>query len=536
MAFAHDLQLSYVDAPPFVAYLNLLQTKLGIYIPLINRFWVIILHLISTLILMLIVKHHYFGDNTKQPSQQKTLSDQLLVTFSLAYIIPIFGIYGFLILPDSSLILSLSIMLLASDSIYHEKRVSIKNTLFLAIGLGVGLLSKYHILPLGGGMILGLYLDLIFFTRKANWLNLAKLCTSITLGLIIATPVFIWNYANHYASFIFQLQHGFSSDRWQFSSLFGFILGSILYLSPWFTYMLSKYGLLKSKHYYLLIPVISLSLILMMSSLRKNILPHWIAPAFWLLIPYTVINVKNLKPLKSMCKYTSILWLILCFILLLPDGILNIKKISKLFNQDTTGLANLLLWQELPGLFADNPQIQNSLKTLNNPTHDCHSTYRLIGTTRWYWTAQLEYHKVFSPNYKILNLDLQSSNFYTWRDNLSTFANCPILVIADRNNLDDLAKLINIQKSYNLHGISDYGIDNYDINHLSNLLTIQKSYSLRNINNSKDSASSVTTPNNYTLHTVGDYKSLNLIVVEGVFKTTANIAPIRQNLLNHPHY
>jgi hypothetical protein len=173
--------------------------------------------------------------------------------------------------------------------------------------------------------------------------------------------------------------------------------------------------------------------------------------------------------------------------LLLPGGILNIKKVSKIFNPDTTGLADLLLWQELPELFANNIQIQNSITTLNNPAPNCHSSYKLIATTRWYWTAQLEYHKVFAPNYKILNLDLQSSNFFIWRDNLATFANCPLLVIANRNNLDNLANIISIQKSYTLHGI-------------------------------------------------GDYNSLNLIIVEGTFKTAAAILPVQQNLLNHPHY
>ncbi|HLX53147.1 MAG TPA: hypothetical protein VKR58_04370, partial [Aquella sp.] len=259
VAFAKDLQLSYVDAPPFVAYLNIIQAKLGLFQPLANRFWVIILHLISTLFLMLIVKNdHLAKKNTSDVSNRPGISDKLLVTFTLAYIIPIFGLYGILILPDCGLILGLSIMLWTSDNIIREKLVSMKNSLFLAIGLGIGLLSKYHILPLGGGMLLGLYLDLFFMhsqdNRQANWLNLAKLILSILLGLIIATPLFMWNYTNHYASFIFQLQHGFGSNNWQLSSMFGFILGTLLYLTPWFAYILGKYGFLKDRRYYLLVP------------------------------------------------------------------------------------------------------------------------------------------------------------------------------------------------------------------------------------------------------------------------------------------
>lgn len=487
IAFAKDLQLSYVDAPPFVAYLNLLQIKSGFFMPLVNRFWVIILHLIATAIIMRIVWHHNFARTRPfLHSDREKLSEKLLVTFLLTYIVPIFGLYGIFILPDSGLILGLSIMLLASDNIVWEKQVSVKNGLFLALGLGIGLLSKYHILPLGGGMILGLYIDLICINSQAKLINLVKLIISVTLGLIIAAPLFIWNYTNHYASFIFQLQHGFGGDHWQFVSTFSFILGALLYLGPWFVYMLGKYGLFKSKRYYLFIPVISLSLILIISSFRKNILPHWLAPAFWLLIPYTVINIKNLKPLKLMCKYTGILWLILVFILVLPGGMLNIKKISKLFNPDTTGLADLLLWQELPVLFANNIQLQHSLTWLK-PTQNCHNKYKLIAAVRWYWTAQLEYNQVFNSSYKILNLDLQSSNFYIWRDNLPDFANCPVLVIANMDNLNDLAKLLTIYNSYTIYGIDDY-------------------------------------------------KSLNLIIIEGIFKNKAVLDHLQQNLLNNPRY
>lgn len=490
IAFAKHLQLSYIDAPPFVAYLNLIQAKLGIFNPLANRGLVIVLHLIATIFLMLIVKNNQkvWAYPAIPTPDNNSLADILLITFLLAYIIPIFGLYGIFILPDSGLILGLSIMLWASDNIVREKTVSIKNHLFLALGLGIGLLAKYHILPLGIGMLVGLYLDLIFINQRCSLVCMLRLILSVIFGTMVAAPVFIWNYTNHYASFIFQLQHGFSANSWQLSSMFEFILGVLAYLTPWFTYILAKYGLLTTRRYYLLIPVISLSFILIISSMRKNILPHWLAPAFWLLIPYAVIHTSNLRRLKAMCKYTSVIWLALLFILLLPGGISNIKPIGRLFNPDATGLADLLLWAELPQLFASNTLLQQSLSRLNGYSQlhkNCHSQYRLIGTVSWYWSAQLEYHEVFGPNYKILNLDPNSSNFYNWRDNLSAFANCPLLLIANKNA--NLTRLLNMQKSYAIHGL-------------------------------------------------GDYKSLNLTVIEGVFKDAAALTLFQQNLLHNPHY
>jgi hypothetical protein len=438
---------------------------------------------------MLIVKNHhvYFQNTQINEENSNTLSNKLLVTFLLAYIVPIFGLYSILILPDSGLILGLSIMLWASDNIIRQRFVSIKNSLFLALGLGIGLLSKYHILPLGGGMLLGLYIDLICQNRQAGWSSLAKLILSIILCLIIAAPLFIWNHANHYASFIFQLQHGFTSNSWRVATMFGFMLGILLYLTPWFAYMLVRDGMLKNRKFYILIPLISLSLILLTSSLRKVILPHWLAPAFWLLIPYLVINTNKLKFVKTMCKYTSILWILLLILLLLPGGMLNIKKVAKLFNVNASGMMDILLWRELPTLLTENTMLQHSLTTLNTPSPHCNSSYKLIGTMRWFWAAQLEYHKVFPADYKILNLDLQSSNFYTWRDNLTNFANCRIVIIADRDNLKAMANLIDIKNSYTIHGI-------------------------------------------------GDYKSLNLTLVEGVFKDAEVIKSFQQTLLKNPHY
>jgi 4-amino-4-deoxy-L-arabinose transferase-like glycosyltransferase len=504
IAFARDPQLSYVDAPPFVAYLNVIQAQLGLDQPIFLRLPVIILHLISVLLLMTIVKN-----NCKPESD---LSSRLLITFLLGYIIPIFGLYSIFILPDTGLILGLSIMLLATDRIMLSAKVSyekdtnnkndslsgnsetcsgkigIVNLLLLGIGLGIGALSKYHILPLGGGILLGLLFALS--RPKFKFSNLVSLIISMLIGLMIALPVFMWNYNNHYASFMFQFQHGFNSDKWQIISLIGFLGGAMLYITPWFAYVLLKNGLFTNKKFYILIPFISLLAILLISSLRKNILPHWISPAFWLLIPYSVIACKNLQPLKTMCKYTSIIWAILLFILLLPQGMTNIKYLTKQFNPDATGLADLLLWQELPQFVADNSQLQQSLTILHNQKLDkCIAKQRLIATNKWYWTAQLEYHHVFPKEIKVLNLDPNSASFYLWRDDLSQYANCPILFVGNSAGSDSqkLNQIINIKNSYTIYGIDDY-------------------------------------------------KSINLLIINGILKDSAILSAFQNNLISNPKY
>lgn len=481
IAFAKNLQLSYVDAPPFVSYLNIIQVKLGLISPLYERLLVIVLHLIATLFLLAVVRNHCAND--------KELATKLLITFLIAYLVPIFGLFGIFILPDCGLILSLSILLWAADTVIRTNNLTWANAFILGIGLGIGLLSKYHILPLGGGILLGVLLDL-----KFSWHNLTKLAVSVVIALICALPVFIWNYEHHFASFLFQLQHGFSSNNWRLSTMIAFILTSALYLTPAFAYLLIKRGLLVKKHWYLLIPVCSLFIILLASSARKHVLPHWISPAFWLLIPYTVIysgkKAEHVQLLLKLCKYTAVIWVFLIGILLLPDGLMNVKQLSKLINPDTKIFKDLLLWQELPELLQQNPLLS---QTLNNAMHqkqnqECSVQTPIIGTFRWFWASQVEYHDMF-PGAKIINLDQNSSNYYLWRDNWSDYANCNILLIGSENKAIPHA--------------------------LAKLMTID---------------------NQFTIYGLGDYRSLNLQVISGVLKAGDTLKKIQNMLASHPHY
>ena len=451
IAFSKHLQLSYVDAPPFVSYLNIIQLKLGLISPLSARSLVIVLHLLSALLLQAIVYNNAVKD--------KALATKLLATFLIAYVVPIFGLFGVFILPDTGLILALSILLFITDNVVRLKVLSWTDSFFLGIGLGIGLLAKYHILPLGGGILLGLWVELTLRT-EFRWLNVTKLIVSVAIGLLCALPLFIWNYEHHFASFVFQLQHGFSSNSWQFSTMLGFVLGGIVYLTPWFTYVLLKRGLFVNKHWYLLVPVCGLMIILLASSLRKHILPHWISPAFWLLIPYAVMNSgERIISVMKMCKYNSLIWVALIGVLLTPAGLINVKELSKIYDPDTRIFKDLLLWQELSTLIQQQPILVQAIdRTFQQKQNiGCNAKQPIVATFRWYWASQLEYKNLF-PGAKILNLDQNSSSFYLWRDQWSDYANCNILLIAGEKKTitPALAKIMTIQHQYNVHGLGDY--------------------------------------------------------------------------------
>ena len=480
IAFAKHPQLSYLDAPPFVSYLTIIPLKMGISSPLSLRFSVFLLHLLASFLLMHLVY--------KRAPHDKHMPTRLLLTFLISYLVPIFGLYGVFILPDVGLIAALSLMLWVTDDVVHTSQLRWSHTFLLGVGLGIGLLAKYHILPLGGGLLLGLLIDL---SRQTSFrvAYLMKLAISTLLGLVIALPVFIWNYEHHMASFVFQLQHGFRPNGWHIGTVLTYLLGSALYLTPPFAYLLITRGLWQEKKAYLFIPVGSLFGILLISSLHNRVLPHWISPAFWLLIPYLVLHSEHhLAGLKTLCRYTALIWVVLVAVLLIPGGLTNIKEQSLRFHPDAKPFQDLLLWEELPYLLTHHPILTKALqKPLSQPI-DCHIKEPIVGSLRWFWTSQLEYHQVF-PGARVLNWDLNSSNFYLWRDRWADYAHCRIVLIGSANNVSLPA--------------------------LQRVMTIEDEQVVQGL---------------------GDYSSLTLDVIHAKLKDTATLQKAQDDLLNHPHY
>ena len=395
-------------------------------------------------------------------------------------------------MPDTGLILSLSFLLWVADKAVCAGHLTWKNVGELGLGLGIGLLSKYHILLLGGGILLGLSLDLALRSRFRG-LDALKMLISALAGVLIAAPMFVWNIHNHFASFLFQTQHGFGSSRWHPTHCLVFIFLSALYLTPWFAFRFLKNGLCSKRHFYLIIPVSSLILVLLLSSLRNHALPGWISPAFWMLIPYAVIYCQPsvLDVMMKQCKYTALLWVPLVLTLSLPGGMWNLKQVVHLLHGDNTRSWFTLFWAELPTLVKKDDKLSRILETAflhHEQTKGCAEKQIIIGAFTRKWAAQIEYQHVF-PGAKILNLEQKSSNFYLWRDDWSDYANCNILLIAegDESILGSLNPILTIKNQHSLHGI-------------------------------------------------GDYPSVQLQIASGTFKDRYMIQSLQNSLLKHPHY
>lgn len=96
-----------------------------------------------------------------------------------------------------------------------------KNSYFYLAGISAGLmmLSKYT------GILLFLAIFMIMITSK-NYRYLFKnkhIYFACALSIIVFSPVIIWNVEHHFASFVFQLGHGFKHSL-QFMHIFNYLL------------------------------------------------------------------------------------------------------------------------------------------------------------------------------------------------------------------------------------------------------------------------------------------------------------------------
>lgn len=156
--------------------------------------------------------------------------------------------------------------------------------------LGFTILSKYHAIFL----IIGLFLFLVNSVRLRHWLRHPGLYLSIILSLIIALPVFIWNFQHHFASFLFQGGRAFSDSHFKlhFDWFFRSILGQSLWITPWVwiplvLQLIKSFKLRNLNSYYgfcfwlALTPIVFFTIVTLWADLQYHF--HWQAPGYMML-------------------------------------------------------------------------------------------------------------------------------------------------------------------------------------------------------------------------------------------------------------
>jgi hypothetical protein len=317
-AYARHLQWSYFDHPPMVAWMIRITTfNLHVDSELFIRLGSVLFAAAGTWLIFKIgtlVKNEYTG-----------FISAILYTNSF-YTSVISGIF---VLPDSPQVffwllgIYCMIRVLNSES---PLRKQLLYWLLLGISLGLCIMSKVHGIFLWLGF--GAY---IVFHRK-DLLKSPGFWISGLITLFFISPIFFWNFSNHFITYTYHRGRiGFLGGRPDPDRLMQQVLGSVFYSNPvnFIIYVLAVWAVWKQRiksplkifplFLWLSLPLI---IVLIVTSLFNETLPHWSGPA------YLSIMILSACWLEECIPTQTVKWLKasgLTFVLVVFVGVLGIR-------------------------------------------------------------------------------------------------------------------------------------------------------------------------------------------------------------------
>ncbi len=283
--YSKFLDLSYYDHPPIIGYLIKFFTNIFGINEFAVRFPSVLIFIFSSWIIFLA---------TRKIFEEKVA----FITIVLLNILPVFSFLGAVVtIPDSPLSLFwalsfyLFITIIQSNKKYYWY--------LLGLTIGFGLLSKYTAILIFPSIIL----FLICSKEHRFLLKQKELYISMFISFLCFSPVILWNLQNNWASFGFQLQHGFGKSLPSFSfTLFGRSLAAQAgYVSPFLfifflyvAYVLIKDAFFQKQKDALFVASFSLPVLFFFNAIAtfNEILPHWPAMGYLILTMYAayIIN------------------------------------------------------------------------------------------------------------------------------------------------------------------------------------------------------------------------------------------------------
>lgn len=206
--WAQHPSLSYFDHPPAIAWLM----TLGDLLPSWAVRWP-----------ALIVAH--FSLWFWREIAKTWLSQEQLLAFLVGCcLMPLVGPGSLVATPDLPLLFSWSFSIWSLSRWLHSPTIA--KALVLGLAIGIGILSKYHIVLLGP---IGLFLWWDSKQKSQVWQTLPFAALMV---VVVSSPVWIWNLQNDWASFRFQIEHGLGRPNWKPKWTRDYLLLQILLLFP----------------------------------------------------------------------------------------------------------------------------------------------------------------------------------------------------------------------------------------------------------------------------------------------------------------
>jgi 4-amino-4-deoxy-L-arabinose transferase-like glycosyltransferase len=319
---------------------------------------------------------------------------------------------GTFILPDTGLMFFWMLALWMAVSIFEGGITTGKANKLLLLGLFIGMavLSKYTALFLWFGI--GLYI--LFYGRK--WLRKWQLYVAVFITLACMFPVLYWNINNDFISFAFHGERVSLFTGICFDCFFQELLGEFFYNNPFLFIMiyvvLCRYGLQKEKNTYnRLFYCIGLPIILLflMFSFFQNLLPHWNAPGYTVLIfPVAVHIAEKLKNGRKRLWIQAKIWvgvLVFIVVLLLLHLHYAVLKLKEHNMSDIT--IELSTWRKTSDAFVKlSQEAERQGKIQPNAP---------LIASNWFPAANLDMYVAKPTNRKVLAIgDIKKIHKYAW--------------------------------------------------------------------------------------------------------------------------
>lgn len=293
------LDLSYYDHPPVIGYIVKIFTDIfGI-----NTFGV----RFSSVVIFILTSWIFFISARKLFSEKTAFTAVILLN-----ILPVFSFLGAVItIPDSPLSLFWILTFYLFIKLIETSQK--KYWYFLGFSIGLALLSKYTAVMLFPSIIV----FLLFSKNHRFWFARKELYISVLISFICFIPVILWNIENNWASFGFQLQHGFGKTLPQISpTLFfrsigaqaGFVSPLLFGFYVFALYRCAKEGFIKKDKYSLFVASFSLPVLLFFTSIAtfNEILPHWPAMGYLVATMYVAHLILKFWETKWVRNYTIV--------------------------------------------------------------------------------------------------------------------------------------------------------------------------------------------------------------------------------------
>lgn len=432
--WGRGLQLSYFDHPPGVALMTFVAQHVA---PgqLSARLLAPFFHLLATLVLL------HCLPLARARGEAARASETWVFAF-LTQLVPGFSLWGFLALPDTGLLLFLSVSLLLSLR-FVERAGALRwsDGFWLGSAMGLAGLCKYHALPVAGGMALGLMLSRWPRREFGFWSVL------VVIGALWTTPVWIWNAEHDFASFAFQSEHGFGGARFDPVLALRAFGGQLLFITPVVTL-----GMLAMIFHMLrrrkmdrrwLVPVLGflpLFFLIELVSPFKQSLPHWVLPGFWILIPFYAARVRPRgRVFAANAGFAAAVSLALPWALALTPVREDVVRHAA---GDPSYLSELTLWPELARVVSR--ELSHQAAPSDPELRERCGPRPVLASLRWFWTAQLAFQMQDQP--VVRSFDVTGKSYYDFRDAAPGLAGCPIVVIADRRHVqvDQISRYVTV--------------------------------------------------------------------------------------------